>query len=118
MNQPNIIRHKSYQFALRIIEIYKDQGADQLSRSLFGQLLRSGTSVGANVEEAIGAESRADFRHKMSIAYKESRETEYWLRLLSDANLIPKNNAQSLKSDATELVKILYTIIKSTKGQS
>ena len=115
MKQPSIIREKSYRFALRIISLYKAYGSKHASQPLFHQLLRSGTSIGANVEEAMGAESRADFRHKMAIAYKEARETEYWLRLLVDSNLIPESDVQTMLQHSTELVKILYAIGKTMK---
>lgn len=79
------------------------------------QLLRSGTSIGANIAEANGAISKADFRNKMSIAYKESLETQYWLSLLKDTNYIDQAAYESISQDAIEISKILCTIVKNTK---
>ena len=109
----NLVREKSYDFALKIIE---------LSRSLVRanefviskQLLRLGTSVGANVEEAQAAQSRADFVSKMSIASKEARESHYWLRLLRDSNSIAPVQVTQLLSEAESIVKILTSIVKSS----
>ena len=79
------------------------------------QILRSGTSIGANVEEASGGVSKADFKNKLSVAYKEGRETHYWLRLLVSVDLISKKMFNSLEKDCTEILKILFTIIKNLK---
>ena len=79
------------------------------------QLLRSATSIGANVEEAIGAQSKADFLAKMGIAYKEARETHYWVRLLKETNFLNDNEAESLINDVEELLKIIGKIQISTK---
>ncbi len=81
------------------------------------QLLRAGTSIGANAEEAIGAQSRKDFITKFSIAYKETREVHYWLRLLKDSSLLEEKLADSFLKDAEELGKIIGTILKTTKGK-
>jgi four helix bundle protein len=80
------------------------------------QVLRSGTSIGANVEEAIGGQSRRDFLSKCSIAYKEARETRYWLRLLRDTDYLTPQQAESLLTDVDEILRILTSIIKTTKG--
>lgn len=95
----NVIQAKSYAFAVRIVKLYQHLSAEKKEYVLSRQVLRCGTSIGANVEEAIGGQSRADFVSKMSIAYKEARETSYWLRLLSDTDYLtastpmPKNSA-------------------------
>ncbi len=81
MTYQNIIRDKSYVFAKLAVRMYSLHSNNQILRPILLQFVRSATSVGANVEEAVAAESRADFRHKMTIAYKEARETAYWLRL-------------------------------------
>jgi four helix bundle protein len=81
------------------------------------QLLRSGTSIGANVEEAIAGQSNKDFHSKLYIAYKESRETRYWLHLLHDAGLIDDNTYQSIIADCEELIRILSSIAKTTKSK-
>jgi four helix bundle protein len=116
MKEDNIIQKKSYDFALQIIDIYR-----KLCKAnefvLSKQILRSGTSIGANVEEAQAAQSRADFVSKMSIASKEARETCYWLRLLRDSNTIEKYEADSLLSEAVSIVNILTTIVKTSKKQ-
>ncbi len=88
---------------------------EKIERELLLQLLRSGTSIGANVEEAVGAQSKSDFIHKLSIAYKESRETSYWLRLLNDAQLIENKLSLSFLNDIDELKKILASILKTSK---
>ena len=109
----SIIKEKSYSFALKIIDLYRT-----LCKSneyvLSNQLLRSATSIGANVEEALAGQSRADFLSKMSIASKEARESNYWLRLLRDSKTIEKNEADALLADAESIVNILTAIVKST----
>jgi four helix bundle protein len=109
----NIIQKKSYDFALQIIALYR-----KLCKSneyvLSKQLLRSGTSIGANVEEAQAGQSRADFVSKMSIASKEARETCYWLRLLRDSNTIMKCEVDPLLIEAESIVNILTSIVKTT----
>ena len=112
----NPARDKSYDFALRIIKLYKYLIEEKKEYVLSKQILRSGTSIGANVEEAIGGQSRKDFLAKISIAYKETRESHYWLRLLSDSSILYKEVAQSLLSDCEELLKILGSIQKTTKN--
>ena len=109
----NLIQQKSYAFALEIIDLYRKLGKTN-EYVLSKQLLRSGTSIGANVEEAQAGQSRADFISKMSIASKEARETCYWLRLLRDSNTIANSEATSLLSEAESLVNILTAIVKST----
>ena len=112
----SLVGEKAYAFALTIIQLYS-----QLQREreyvLSKQLLRSGTSIGANVEEAIAAQSRADFLSKMSIASKEARETRYWLRLLRDSALTDLDVTSQL-TQAEELVRMLNSIVKSTKENS
>ena len=82
MKKDNIIQTKSYDFALRIVKLYKHLSQEKKEFVLSKQLLRSGTSIGANIEEAIGGQSRKDFFAKLTIAYKEARESHYWIRLL------------------------------------
>ena len=108
----NAVREKSYAFALRVI------GLARLLRNerefeLAGQLLRSGTSIGANVEEAQAAHSRPDFVAKMSIAAKEARETHYWLRLLRDSKTGPLHGLAGLLREADELIRLLTAIVKT-----
>jgi four helix bundle protein len=95
--------------------LFKHLREQKVERDLCTQLLRSGTSIGANVEEAIGGSSRKDFIHKLEIAYREARETKYWLRLLKEAELLESKFADSFLTDCDELLKILSAIINSSK---
>ena len=113
------IYERSFQFALRIVKLC--QCLDErpgVGRTLGRQVLRSGTSIGANAEEANAAQSRADFTSKMMIALKEARETVYWLRLLAAANVVPPERLAELRAESEELAKILGAIIVSTKRRS
>ena len=114
---PNPIREKSFAFALLMIDLYKRLQADR-EYVISKQLLRSGTSVGANVEEATAAESRRDFIHKMTIASKEARESMYWLRLLAESELVPGIDVASELENVHELVRMLTSIVKSTSQSS
>ena len=108
----NPIREKSFSFALVVINLYKRLQADH-EYVISKQLLRSGTSIGANVEEATAAESRRDFIHKMALASKEARESMYWLRLLAESNLVPDLDVSKELAHAHELVRMLTSIVKS-----
>lgn len=117
MNQPNPAAEKSYAFALRIIKLRRFLRDQKSEFDISKQVLRSGTSIGANVEEAIGGHSRKDFKHKLSISYKEARETHYWLRLLRDSDFIERDSAESLLKDCDELLKIIgSTLITLNKN--
>jgi four helix bundle protein len=111
----NPVLDKSYAFALRFVKLHLHLSKDLKQYEISSQILRSGTSIGANVEEAIGGVSKKDFINKLGTAYKEARETKYWLRLLHDSAIIDTAQADSLLSDCEELLKLLYTIIKSSK---
>lgn len=113
----NIIQEKSYLFALRIVKLYRWLLKEKNEYVLAKQILRSGTSIGANIEEAIGGHSEKDFHAKMSIAYKETRESHYWLRLLHDAKFIDNNMFQTLIFDCEELLRILGSITKTMKSK-
>ena len=115
-SKPNILREKSYGFALRIVSLYKYLAAEKKEFVLSKQVLRSGTSIGANVVEANQAQSKADFVHKLSISLKESFETQYWLELLSDSDYITAQQAESLITDCCELQRILTAFIKTAKS--
>jgi len=115
VKENNIIREKSYQFALRVIKLYQYITHKKFDNALGKQVLRSGTSIGALVEEAIQGESRTDFIHKLSIANKEANETLYWLRLLKDCDIISEKPALSMIKDCTEIIKLLTSIINTTK---
>jgi len=108
----SIIKHKSYDFALQIIKLCgRLRNAKHFE--IPSQLLRSGTSIGANVEEALAGQSRKDFFAKMSIASKEAREANYWLRLIKDAEIFDGQESKKLIEDSEELVKILTSIVKT-----
>ena len=109
----NIILTKTYNLALRIIKLYKYLSKDKKEYTLSKQILRSGTSIGANAEEAAGSISKKEFRAKFFISYKEARETHYWLRLLRDSDYIDKETANSLLTDVDEILKILGSILKT-----
>jgi len=117
MKTENPIQTKSYAFALRIVKLYRYLCDDKKEFVLSKQIVRSGTSIGANVEEAIGGQSNKDFLSKMSIAYKEARETHYWLRLLRDSNILDANQAESIIEDCEELLKLSGSIIRTTKSK-
>ena len=111
----NPLKEKSYAFALNIILITKQMNENK-EYVLAKQLLRSGTSIGALVEEANQAESKSDFIHKLSIANKEANETHYWLRLLKDTNTLDTNRALNLIESCREIEKLLTAILKTSKN--
>ena len=111
----NIIEDKSFRFAIRIVNLYKYLCRTKKEFVLSKQLLRAGTSIGANVAESQQAQSRADFIAKLSIALKETSETKYWLRLLKATDYLTDKEVHSIYSDCIELEKLLVTILKSTK---
>ena len=111
----NIIETKSFAFAVRIVNLYKHLNETKKEFVLSKQLLRSGTSIGANVAEAEQAQSTADFVSKMNIALKEASETKYWIRLLASTNYLTEAEATSILNDCVELEKILVSIVKSSK---
>ena len=117
MKADNVIQQKTYNFSIKIIRLYKDLLKNQKEYLLSKQLLRSGTSIGANVEEAIGGQTKKDFYAKMAIAYKEARETHYWLRLLSDTNFISQDARKELLNDVDEILKIIGSIQNTIKKQ-
>ena len=114
----NVIKEKSFRFATRIVKVYKFLRETKSEYVISKQLLRSGTSIGANVAESHYAQSRPDFVSKLSIAMKEAAETDYWLRLLFEANYLTKAQFTSLISDCDELERLLASILKTTKNNS
>lgn len=116
MKKDNIVQTKSYSFAIRIVEVYKYLNSEKKEFVLSKQLLRSGTSIGANVEEAISGQSRKDFFAKLTIAYKEARESHYWIRLLKDTNFLTVEQYNSLIGDVEELLKIIGSIQKTIRN--
>ena len=114
----SIIKVKSFQFAIRIVKLYQVLSTEKREFILSKQLLRSGTSVGANVREGVNAESRADFIHKLAIAQKECDETLYWLELLKETGYMNETEFSSMHNEAIELLKILCSIILTSKQNS
>ncbi|MBL4653443.1 MAG: four helix bundle protein [Flavobacteriales bacterium] len=115
MPAKNIVQLKSYAFSVRIVKLYQFLCDNKKEYTLSKQILRSGTSIGANIEEAIGGISKKDFIAKCSISYKEARETHYWIRLLKDTDYIDVKMAESLLVDCDELLKLLFSIIRSSR---
>ena len=111
----SILKEKSYRFALRIVKLYKFIAAEKREYVLSKQILRSGTSIGANIEEAGQGQSKADFVHKLAIAQKEAFETLYWLRLLRDSDYLTDAQASTLIADCIELQKMLTASIRTAK---
>jgi four helix bundle protein len=111
----NIIKTKSFDFALRIVKLYQFLTEQKKEFILSKQILRSGTSIGASVRESEHAESDADFIHKLSIALKEANETDYWLELLFKSGYFEEAGYISIKNDITELLKLLISILKTKK---
>lgn len=114
----SVLKTKSYDFALRAIKLQQYLAAEQKEFVLSKQVLRSGTSIGANVEEAGQAQSKSDFIHKLSIAQKEAFETHYWIRLLRDSRMLTASQADSLLADCEELQKMITASIKTVKRNS
>jgi four helix bundle protein len=114
----SIIGKKSFEFAVHIVKFYKKFSAEKKEYVLSKQLLRSGTSVGANVREALNAQSRLDFIHKLSISQKECDETIYWLELLYATDYISQQEFESLENPAREVLKIIRSIIITTKNKT
>ena len=115
MDKGNVIRDKSYAFAIRIVNAYKFLTETKKEFVLSKQLLRSGTAVGALVAEAIHAQSGPDFLNKMNVALKEANETKYWLALLKDTDYMEEIQYESISNDCKELVALLVSIVKSMK---
>lgn len=111
----SIIAKKAYAFALEIITLYKDLINIKKEFILSKQILRSGTSIGANINEAVSGQSKRDFVHKLCIALKEARETLYWLNLLRDSDYIDQETFIRLSPNCSEVIKILSSIILTTK---
>lgn len=114
--EDNLIVTKSYAFSLRCVKLYKFLCRSDGNYIIGNQLLRCGTSIGANVKEAIRAQTKADFLTKINISLKEASETEYWIELLRDAEYITEEQAANLLDDCIEILKLLTSIVKSTKA--
>ena len=111
----NVVKSKSFAFSIRIVRLYQHLSIEKRENILSKQILRCGTSVGALIREAEQAESRADFKHKLSIAQKEINETIYWLELLKATDYLLNEEFESIHSDAIEIIKLLTSILISTK---
>jgi len=120
MSAENIVLDKSFQFAIRVVNLYKFLVKEHKEFVLSKQLLRSGTSIGANVNEAQAAQTKADFIAKMSIASKEARETEYWINLLISTDYLnpEQPHVTTLKQESTELSKLLTSIVKTAQTKN
>lgn len=116
MKKESIVMNKSYAFALRIIRVYKYLITEKKEYVLSKQLLRSGTAIGALIKEGEHAQSKADFLNKMNVALKEANETEYWIELLRDSEYLSTSESLSLLADIAEIIRILISIVKSTKA--
>ncbi|MEW6600939.1 MAG: four helix bundle protein [Nitrospirota bacterium] len=114
----NVLQEKSYAFALRVVKTYEYLCVEKKEYVLSKQLLRAGTSIGANVEEAIGGQSEKDFFAKITISYKEARETHFWLRLLSDSGYLSTAQSVSLLKDCEELIRLSGSIQKTMRSRN
>lgn len=113
--EENVVLCKSYAFSLRCVKLYKFLCSRDGNYIIGKQLLRSGTSIGANVKEGVRAQTRPDFLAKLCIALKEASETEYWIELLRDAGYISEEQSESMLEDCVELIRILTAIVKTLK---
>ena len=116
MKKENVVMNKSYTFALRIIKLYKYLVTEKKEYVLSKQLLRSGTAIGALIKEGEHAQSKADFLNKMNVALKEANETEYWIELLRDSDYLSTTESLSILDDTAELIRLLISIVKTTKA--
>jgi len=114
----NVLLEKSFAFAVRVVKAYKYLVEEKKEFIISKQFLRSGTSIGSNSEEAVGGQSKADFISKLSIAYKEARETRYWIRLLKATNYFDDSQAESLLNDTEELLRIIGKIQVTSKDKT
>ncbi len=113
--KPNIIKEKSFEFAVDIVNLYKELAYNKKEYVMSRQLLKSGTSIGANVREAEFAQSKPDFTNKMSISLKEANETDYWLDLLNATNFLSTEEFERFKPKSQEMLRLLVSIVKTSK---
>ncbi|MBI2418975.1 MAG: four helix bundle protein [Ignavibacteriales bacterium] len=118
MKANNAILEKSYKFSLRIIKLHQYLIKNKTAYIIANQVLRCGTSIGANCEEGNSGQSRKDFIAKLFISFKEAKETHYWLRLLRDSEMLDAKLSESLITDCDELIKLLTSILKTTRNNS
>ncbi len=117
VERENIILDKTYNYAIRIVKLYQYLCKEKKEFELSRQILRSGTSIGANVEESVGGLSRKDFLAKLGVSYREARETRFWLRLLRDTDYISKEQSESMLEDLEEIIRIITAIQKTIKNK-
>jgi four helix bundle protein len=117
MKENNVIQYKSFRFGLNIIRLCKDLKDNKKETIISNQLLRASTSVGANVEEGLGCQSQKDFYFKFTIAYKEARESMYWLKLIEEAGLCQKETVTPIIADCQEILKIIGSILKTIRNK-
>jgi four helix bundle protein len=113
--EDNVVKEKSFKFALRIVRLYGYLKEEKKEYVLSKQVLRSGTAIGAMIRESQYAQSKADFIHKLSIALKEANETDYWIELLFQSGYLEEKSYLSIHTDIEELLKLLTSIVKTTK---
>ena len=113
--KPNIIKEKSFDFAVDVVNLYKELAYNKKEYVMSRQLLKSGTSIGANVREAEFAQSKPDFTNKMSISLKEANETDYWLDLLNATNFLSTEEFERFKPKSQEMLRLLVSIVKTSK---
>lgn len=114
----NILQNKSFQFSIKIIEAYKILTDDKEEYILSEQLLKSGTGIGANVEYALSGQNRTDFFSSMALAFKEAKQTKYWLMLLQETNYLSEADSTDLISDCEEICRIIFSIQKNANNNS
>lgn len=117
MKSKSIVYKKAFDFSIRVIKLYKYLTKEKKEYILSKQVLRSGTSVGANIKEALYGQSTKDYIHKMNISLKEAGETEYWLELLIETGYIDRKQGEDLLEDCVELIKMLVSIVKTSRGK-
>jgi four helix bundle protein len=118
MKENNIIQQKSFRFGVNVVDLCRELKEKKKETVLSNQLLRSGTSIGANIEEGLGCQSKKDFYFRITVAYKEARETLYWLKLLEESHLLEKGKADCIIRDCNEILRILGTILKTIRNNS
>lgn len=115
MKNKNIVKEMSYSFSIRIVKLFKYLQEEKKEFVLSKQILKSGTSIGANIEEANSAQSKKDFIAKIQISLKEAKETHYWIRLLRDTSYLEEKLATSLLNDCNSIISVLTSILKTSK---
>ena len=115
MRRPNVVSDKSFDFAVRVVKLYRYLCDEKKEYVLSKQLLRSGTNIGANIREALHGQSKKDFISKMSISLKEANESLYWIELLQAAEILNESESKSIHNDCNEIVSLLVSIIKTSR---